>query len=383
MKLIAIIIGIFLIFSCFVMSCKVSPNAKDPQRTLTRKVIVNKSLDGYYSIIFNKPGEWKIYQGTSPEKIDWTTFALVDGELVQFPEQFQDKRIFFGVVSPKGDTIIASERLIPMEGQPNFRDIGGLETRDGTFVKWGTIYRSGKLSDLEKEDLRYMSHLGIKSVVDLRNDIEVAKDPDRYPKGVKYYQISLSDKEGKAYNKLRRMVMKEGYRRAKAKELFVDVMRSFADTLASDIKPVFDLMLSDKETMPMVYHCTGGKDRTGYTTAMILLALGVDRKTITEDYLMSNYYRRDANLKNMRRIRLTGLDPETIDYAILVRKEYMDAVFDVIDEKYGGNAAYLEAKFGLTEEKRNELKRRYTEPYFSGKMEPIESIEDNTVEKNE
>ena len=133
----------------------------------------------------------------------------------------------------------------------------------------------------------------------------------------------------------------------------------------------------------MVYHCTGGKDRTGYTTAMILLALGVDRKTITEDYLMSNYYRRDANLKNMRRIRLTGLDPETIDYAILVRKEYMDAVFDVIDEKYGGNAAYLEAKFSLTEEKRNELKRRYTEPYFSGKMEPIESIEDNTVEKNE
>jgi protein-tyrosine phosphatase len=145
----------------------------------------------------------------------------------------------------------------------------------------------------------------------------------------------------------------------------VDVMKSFADTLATDVKPVFDLMLSDKADAPLLYHCTGGKDRTGYMTAMILLALGVERKTITEDYLMSNYYRRDLNIRNMKRARLIGLDAETLEYAMLVRKEYMDAVFEVIDTKYGGNASYLEAKFGLTEEKRNELKRRYTSPYFS------------------
>lgn len=382
MKITVFFLGITVIAFLLLHSCKVSPNAKNPEMTLTRKVIVDRSEKGYYSIKFNKIGEWKIYTGPSVENIDWAKFSLVNGDMVHLPDQYPNQRMFFGIVGPNGDTTIASERLIPMEGQPNFRDLGGLETQDNRYVKWGSIYRSGKLSDLEKQDLRYMSHLGIKSVVDLRNDIEVAKDPDKYPRGVQYHQISLSDKEGKAYTKLRHMVMKEGYRRAKAKELFVGVMRSFADTLASDIKPVFDLLLSDKETTPLVYHCTGGKDRTGYTTAMILLALGVDRKTITNDYLMSNYYRKDANLKNMRRIRLTGLDVETIDYAILVRKEYMDAVFEVIDEKYDGPDNYFETKFGLTEEKRNELKRRYTEPYYNKKAEAIVP-EGETAEENE
>src|SRR5690606_12695738 len=124
-------------------------------------------------------------------------------------------------------------------------------------------------------------------------------------------------------------------------------------------------------------------DRTGYTTAMILAALGVDRKTITNDYLMSNYFRKEANLKNMRRIRLTGLDVETIDYAILVREEYMDAVFEVINDKYGGVDTYLETKFGLTPEKRNELKRRYTSFYFNSKEVATDTTGIKTAKKNE
>jgi protein-tyrosine phosphatase len=346
-------------------ACKVSPNARNISRYLDENVIVERNYRGDYNLLLDPPGEWKIYQGPSPDKIDWTKATEVNGDKLRIPSPGEDVyRNFFGLISPKGDTMIVSERLIPMEGQPNLRDIGGLPTEDGRFVKWGAIYRSGKLSDLSKNDLVYMAHLGIKSIVDLRNDIEIDKDPDRYPKGAKYYQISLSDKEGKAYERIRQMVLREGYRRAKAKALFLDVMRAFADTLAADVKPVFELLLSPKETTPLLYHCTGGKDRTGYMTAMILSALGVDRKTITDDYLMSNYYRSEANIKNMKRARLIGLDAETLDYAILVRKEYMDAVFQVIDEKYGGTDAYLEQQFGLGPKERKELKKRYTESYF-------------------
>jgi protein-tyrosine phosphatase len=345
--------------------CSLNPSALNPENTLNEKLFATRQLNGSYLLNLPLLGEWKVYQGTSPDHIKWENPLVTKEEQVYFPAAPDRGRIFFAVDNGKGDTVIVSERQIPTDEQPNFRDLGGLPTRDGTFIKWGTLYRSGHLGNLDKNDLRYFSKLGIKTVVDLRNDIEVAKDPDRYPSGVKYVQHSLSDKEGKAYSRLKQMVMREGYRRAKAKQLFVDVMKSFADTLATDVKPVFDLMLSDKADAPLLYHCTGGKDRTGYMTAMILLALGVERKTITEDYLMSNYYRRDLNIRNMKRARLIGLDAETLEYAMLVRKEYMDAVFEVIDTKYGGNASYLEAKFGLTEEKRNELKRRYTSPYFS------------------
>lgn len=389
MNLLLIFLGIAAIVSIFAVSCKISPSSKNVKRTLSDKIIVKRDYAGTYSLQLDPAGKWQIFQGPSPDKIDWTKATEVDGDYIQLPAPDKDLyRNFFGLVSPKGDTMIVSERLIPMEGQPNLRDIGGLPTEDGRFVKWGEIYRSGKLSDLTSNDLRYLSRLGIKTVVDLRNDIEIAKDPDRYPKGVKYYQISLSDKEGKAYERIRQMVLKEGYRRAKAKALFVDVMRAFADTLATDIKPIFGLLLNENDRTPLLYHCTGGKDRTGFTTAMILSALGVSREIITEDYLMSNYYRQEMNRKNMKRARLIGLDAETLEYAIMVRKEYMDAVFEVIDEKYGGTEKYLEVQFGLDEAKRNLLKERYTESYFRHQikkdslLETQDSVELETVKKN-
>lgn len=380
-KIIAIaVLGIVVSMLLF-NGCSINPSAINPENTLNEKLFATRSLNGSYTIKLPLLGEYKIYQGSSPDDIKWENPVVTKEESVYFPAAADRGRIFFAIDNGKGDTTIISERQIPTDEQPNFRDLGGLPTKDGTYVKWGKIYRSGHLGDLEKEDLRYFSKLDIKTIVDLRNDLEVSKDPDRYPKGCNYVQHSLSDKEGKAYSRLKQMVMKEGYRRAKAKQLFVDVMKSFADTLASDTKPVFDLLLSDKADTPLLYHCTGGKDRTGYTTAMILLALGVDRKVITEDYLMSNYYRRDLNIRNMKRARLIGLDAETLEYAMLVRKEYMDAVFDIIDTKYGGNAKYLETKFGITEAKRDELKKRYTTPYFSKKVSDEAAAAENAEAK--
>jgi protein-tyrosine phosphatase len=370
LKLIAIGMMLTSIVIVLMNGCSVNPSANNPADTLAEKTTAIRGEDGSYVLKLPALGEYKIFQGPSPSKINWEKFIETKENSLYFPPAPDKGRIFFAVESTK-DTLIVSERQIPTDDQPNFRDLGGLPTKDGRYVKWGTIYRSGKLSDLKKAELTYFSKLGIRTIVDLRNNIEIAKDPDRYPKGVNYIQISLSDKEGKAYSRLKQMVLKEGYRRTKARDLFVDVMKSFADTLARDVKPVFDFMLSDKEDIPMLYHCTGGKDRTGYVTAMILLALDVDRKTIIDDYLMSNYYRRDSNLRSMKRARLIGLDAETLEYAILVRKEYMDAVFQVIDEKYGGNSAYLETKFGLTEAKRLELKKRYTVPYFNEKAKPL------------
>lgn len=372
-----LVMGIMAIVLLF-HSCSINPSATNPENTLNEKISAVRDEEGNYTLHLPLLGGWKVYQGPSPDKIDWTKPLETKEESIFFRHNADRSRQFFAVESNGGDTTIVSERQIPTDDQPNFRDLGGLPTKDGRYVKWGTLYRSGHLGDLEKDDLRYFSKLGINTVVDLRNDLEVAKDPDRYPSGVKYVQHSLSDKEGRAYSRLKQMVMREGYRRAKAKQLFVDVMKSFADTLATDVKPVFDLLLSSNEKdTPLLYHCTGGKDRTGYTTAMILLALEVDRKVIIDDYLMSNYYRRDLNIRNMKRARLVGLDAETLEYAMLVRKEYMDAVFQIIDEKYGGNSKYLETKFGLTEEKRNELKRRYTSAYFSQKGQAAEAAAQN------
>lgn len=366
MKLATIILTIIL-FTALVIgafSCRLRQALKDPQRTLIEDITVQRSFGGNYSFNLKPSGQWMLYAGPSPEKINWSEpVAEVDGEFLSVPVPEDGKRTFFGVVSPKADTVVVSERQIPMVGQVNFRDLGGIPATLGRYVKWGTLYRSGNLSELTDADQRYFKHLGIKTVIDLRNDLEIAKDPDRLPKGVNYYQYSISDKEGKAYTELKRMVMKEGYRKEKAKELFVEVMAAFADSLAEDAQPIFDILTTETGTTPILYHCTGGKDRTGFVTAIILSSLGVERDVIMQDYLMSNYYRREINLKNVKRARLIGLDQETLEYALQVRKEYLQAVFDVMDE-YGGTNAYLETKFGLTEEKRRHLQERFTVPYI-------------------
>ncbi|MEK7253308.1 MAG: tyrosine-protein phosphatase [Bacteroidota bacterium] len=357
-------------------SCKVEPSLLLSGRTLKEEILVHHNPDGSYSLDFETEGEWKIYRGNSPDKIDWTEpFSVFTGKTLQLPPASARTRSFFGLVSPKGDTMIVSERKIPLEEQPNFRDLGGLPAGKDRYVKWGMIYRSGKLSDLTRNDQAYLSNLGIRTVVDLRNNIEIGKDPDRLPNGVNYHQFSLSDKEGQAYNRLRRMVLREGYRKQKAKDLFQDVMRAFADTLADDIKPVFELLLKEEKAAPLVFHCSGGKDRTGFTAAMILSALGVDRSVILQDYLMSNFYRQTENASGMSKARLLGIDAETLEYAFLVREEYMKAVFEVIDKKYGGTDKYLETKYGLGEAERQFLREKFTLPYLKVIPVTLDTIE--------
>lgn len=352
--LILVLLGIIIFIACSRNSIEA------PDRSLKEPVIVTRFQNGTYVLDFAKKGEWKIFSGKSRKTIDWTKpLAVIDGEQAEFPEIGKDGRVFFGLVSPENEIIIASERRIYLKNTPNFRDLGGLRTEDGRVVKWGEIYRSSKLSDLEAEDLLYLKMLGIKTVCDFRYDSEINKDPNRLPKGVDYYKFPIGGKEGVEYHAIRRQVIRGDIRKLKAKKKFIEIMQLFADSAAHDFKPVMDLLVQGDKT-PLVFHCSGGKDRTGFMASIILAALGVDEKTVKEEYLMSNFYRYRANRSGARKARLIGIDSETLHYAFVVQEEYIDGVFDSIREKYGDLNNYLEIKFGLTEPLRQRLRDLYT-----------------------
>ena len=170
--------------------------------------------------------------------------------------------------------------------------------------------------------------------------------------------MPIVDKEGKAYNELRRRIFLGGERRGKAKELFTTVMAEFSDSSATDFRPLFEKLLTVEK--PLLYHCTGGKDRTGYATAMILSALGVDKETIIAEYLMSNYYRYDKALSSIEKARYIGLDRETTANLFLVQEEYIEKVFEIVETEFGGIDKYLTVKFNLTPDKRALLREKYT-----------------------
>src|SRR5215217_6236287 len=80
-----------------------------------------------------------------------------------------------------GPVVVAGERLVPLEGTLNFRDIGGYPTSDGRRVRWGRIYRSDALGQLTDGDLAYLEHLGVRLICDFRDDAESERAPSRVP----------------------------------------------------------------------------------------------------------------------------------------------------------------------------------------------------------
>jgi protein-tyrosine phosphatase len=332
-----------------------------PTRTLKKPTRVTRDLNGVYTIQFEKEGTYQIYAAPSIQELDWSRpLITLEGDQIELGRINPAKRYYFGILDQNGTKKILSERLLPIEGTPNFRDLGGLMTKDDRMVSWGKIYRSSNLADLSSRDLAYIQNLGLKSVADLRYTSEIEKDPDVLPIGVGYYHFPIGGKEGLFYQQLKRKVLKEGLRRKEAKVEFVKVMSMFADSAAHDFKPVMDLLIKGDETTPLVYHCSGGKDRTGYMSMVILAALGVEKETIRDEYLMSNFYRYKKNKSIARKGRLIGIDPETLEYILVVQAEYFDAVFDVIENKYGGIDNYLLEKYDITPEIRQQLIDRYT-----------------------
>lgn len=221
--------------------------------------------------------------------------------------------------------MLENKRFITLAGVTNFRDVGGYAAANGKSVKWGKLYRSGDLDALTDADLDILAGLGLKTIVDFRTPFEIAAAPDRVPPGVNsLYSIvidsesvfDLADvRETNAEKHMQRLnvVMVHEYRKA------------FAE---------FFSILARPANIPLLCHCSAGKDRTGLAVALFLAALGVDRETIYEDYLISGPFAVAKYGRILERY------PELLP-VMTVKKEYLQAAFDEIDKCYGGTEAYL------------------------------------------
>ena len=338
------------------LSCA-SSSQKNITRTLTEDVIIERLKPTINRLYKESNASWQVYAGPTPTQIDWENKLAVWRErdsLLNVPFQ---PRTFWGLISPSEDTLIASEREIPFAKAKNFRDLGGLPTTDGRRVKWGLIYRSGKLDKLSNVDHLQLQSLGMKTVVDFRSDQEVEEEPDKLPVGIHYQRVVIGVDQAidrdKLLDSLKTMTPEQ------SSNLLVEANKLFAGSSAKDYIP-FIQMVSDPEKLPLVYHCTAGKDRTGFATALVLSALGVDRETIMQDFLMSNYYRRGYKNFRMNFVWLVGLDREVLSPLMEVRPSYLGAAFNTIDSLYGDTDTFLETVYGLNDSIRQEWKERYT-----------------------
>ena len=313
-----------------------------------------------------------IYQGYAPAAIDWSQPVATERRgRVQLPVSEQDRQHFFGLVTHSGDTVRVAERLIPLRGTDNFRDLGGYATKDGRTVRWGVLYRSGDLAGLTANDRTFFSHLPIETVIDFRNSEDRLRKPDRLPKGKaiktvnpSVYDVAMSRRQ---YRKLLQKMGKEDH----SEELLITLNRmyvtQFTDTFALAIKalmvtqpvePTGDAMLS-KSIPAGLYHCSAGKDRTGFMSALLLTILGVPRETIMRDYMASNYYRYSRIRRHARLAPFIGIRSEVARALLEVRPVYLEEAFRTIEDEYGSVERYIRQGLGISEEEQVQLREWY------------------------
>jgi protein-tyrosine phosphatase len=232
---------------------------------------------------------------------------------------------------------------------PNFRDLGCRATGNGRKLRAGLLYRSGQFGKLTNKELGSLVSLGIRTVVDLRSARDSAKCRDTGPRiAMVCLPIELEDRYRK---RVRPMI----YRRNAGTEV-ASAVESLYTELVNDEKPTIARLyelLASQDRYPLLVHCRAGQDRTGFVTAVVLLSLGVDKKDIVADYLLSTGYsvpRVRTMARVMKALSLGLMFTKNFEAAFTAHERNVRAVFTEIETKYGTVEKYLES-CGVTEEK--------------------------------
>ncbi|MFI9404478.1 tyrosine-protein phosphatase [Nocardia sp. NPDC052316] len=224
------------------------------------------------------------------------------------------------LAEPPATSTVAFDRSLNLQGVQNARDIGGYRTGTGRTVRTGLVYRTGQLNNATPADLAELSGRQVRVVDDLRTVYERTIGPDKVPADA---TANWDDVIGQAPPEVLVSTLTGGDSLYRAFITAPGANQAFAAVL-------HDIIATDGAVL---FHCTAGKDRTGWTTAVLLTLLGVDRDTVYQDYLLSNQYR-----------NTTPADPING-----VQQSWLDAAFDQVNQSYGSFDNYLRAGLQLSD----------------------------------
>jgi len=247
-----------------------------------------------------------------------------------------------------GQGMTTLPRSVALSGASNFRDLGGYAGLDGRTVRWRRLFRSDHLAALTPEDTRALSGLGLARALDLRGTQERAAQAYALP-DVRYHALPIEPVVAQRAQEM--AATGQAMDAALARRLMHDTYRAFVADNAAQFAALFEHLLQDDS--PLVFHCTAGKDRTGFAAALILRALGVPQDVVLHDYLLTNgLYRRPAVLQG-------SAPPEVLDVIWRVQADFLQAAFDALEQEHGSLQRYLERALRLDEAARARLAQLY------------------------
>lgn len=256
----------------------------------------------------------------------------------------------------------SNTRVLPFRGVTNFRDHGGYAAADGRQVLWGKLFRSGHLAKMTSADKQRFAALQIDRLIDFRSRIEKERDPNNLPDnhGIRIVNLPMLDDANSELitgvpERVRNNDFEDFNPVALMRETYRQVPVNFIDEYRQFVHAVMDA-----EGKPVLWHCTAGKDRTGFASAVMLRLLGVDVETAIQDYLLSaehvNRHRWSLLLLRFMRGKTAV---EMVKPLMKVHEEWIRASFQTIDDRWGGFVEYRQQALGLSDDNVQQLRDWY------------------------
>lgn len=254
--------------------------------------------------------------------------------------------------------------IIQLEKIKNFRDLGGTPCADGKVLKKGLFLRGTGLCGASEHDiavLRDEAHL--RTLIDLRTSYERMEAPDGTYPGIRFEHMPIfkEDVIGVSHDR-------ESDRKLEREDVLPDMLQIYRDMMNEHCITRFGdvvrrMLSAPDEEFGFLFHCTEGKDRTGIIAALLLEILGADRETIMADYTLTNEVNRhksEAAYVRILRDKHNQALAERIREAFLAKEEYLQVLFDYIDE-CGGITPFMTEHLGIPLSLQAEARARFLE----------------------
>lgn len=293
--------------------------------------------------------------------------GVLSEEKNNFTNPLPLEKLYFAIKNEDEKWIKMSNEYLALDGTYNFRDIGGYFSNTQKRLKYGMIYRADQLNNLSERDIKLLENMRLASIVDYRSNGERKLYPNKNISTAKTYCLNPNSEVAEAAAKAMQDIqakstidlLKNGEFNVKNycnknEYMYKEYEKFIFSPESQEAYKKFLELLLDEKNYPMVIHCRGGKDRTGFGAMLVMLILGISEKDIVKDYELTSYYRKERDKKQMDLYRQYTDDREILELLETMQKcngEYLIYLLNIIKKEFGTIENYLFKIFNLNNEK--------------------------------
>ncbi|BDR57594.1 tyrosine-protein phosphatase [Xylocopilactobacillus apicola] len=321
-------------------------------------------------------GQVTIYLDYKLEKVaEVVDVKLINGSF-ELADKFVANRIFVKLVVGF-QTYLGATRHVNLATLYNLRDIGGYEGPLG-MIKWGWLYRSDALDHLSLSDRNFLEKLPIETVIDLRSQKEIKQNPDQNIGEHDYFAIDPAaavaaeaskiptgknhdQQKVEAFEKLAQTEAGRQKLKGMQQQMLIQMHDMVTQPTSQESYAKF-LRVILSSSGPVIYHCQGGKDRTGWGTVLLLGLLGIDDETIMADYLMTKKYNAPRNAKRMQIYKQFTNNEFVLDYLHslqLATEEYLNSALAALNQLASSYEDYAKRYLDFSSQDIENLRLKY------------------------